>query len=537
MAQKRNPNTGKPSLRALIVVRLSRLTDESTSPERQRLECERLCAERGWDVVGIAEDLDVSAGKTSPFERPALSRWLNNPQDFDVVVFYRLDRLVRSVKHLWEMITWSEDHSVMLVSATERHFDLSDKFGRLIVALVATVAELELDAIRERTKSAHRHNYDRGRYTGGVSPWGYLPRQVDGEWRLVQDPESVAVIREVVDRVLSTEPMRAIAHDLTERGVLTARDRFAQHQGKPPRKYQWHSTGLRRALESKTLLGYAPTGDDVVRSDDGSPVVRAEPILTRAVFDRVQVELKDRENRKEPTARSSALLLRVCYCMVCGRPAYRLKGANGRTPRYRCASAQHREKCGNRTVPMPTLDDAVTDNILRMIGESERLRRVWDAGEDHSAELSEVNEQLTDLTGLLGNPVYRAGTPQRARLDENIRALWERQERLSSVTSRAAGWSWQPTGEKFSDWWEERTLEERNVWLRSMRVAVGFAYSPDPVDPDLTVRIELGDVAGMMEQLRPVGAADAWQNLQTVLREHGATGFNLSEDSLQVFKD
>lgn len=59
--------TGK-STRALIVVRLSRLTDESTSPEHQRAACEQYCASRGWDVVGVAEDLDVSAGNTSPFE-------------------------------------------------------------------------------------------------------------------------------------------------------------------------------------------------------------------------------------------------------------------------------------------------------------------------------------------------------------------------------------------------------------------------------------------------------------------------------------
>lgn len=139
-----------PALRALIVVRLSRVTDDTTSPERQRSEAERVCNERGWTVVGVAEDLDVSGGK-SPWDRPALASWLDRPEDYDVIVFFRLDRLVRSVAHLWKMVEWSEDHGVTLVSATEPHFDLSDRFGRLIVALVATVAELELDGIRERT--------------------------------------------------------------------------------------------------------------------------------------------------------------------------------------------------------------------------------------------------------------------------------------------------------------------------------------------------------------------------------------------------
>ncbi len=168
----------------------------------------------------------------------------------------------------------------------------------------------------------------------------------------------------------------------------TARDRWAQHQGKPARGYSWHPGPLKRALGSETLLGYAPTKDGVVRGDDGSPLQRSEPILTRAVFDRVQLELSDRENRKEPTKRSSSLLLGVVFCAVCGRPAYKLKGGPGRTPRYRCSSAQYRAGCGNRSVPMPWLDDGITSLLLRVLGDSERLERTWDPGEDHSAELA-----------------------------------------------------------------------------------------------------------------------------------------------------
>lgn len=525
-------------LRALILVRLSRLTDESTSPERQRLECERLCQERGWEVVGVAEDLDVSAGKTSPFERPALSRWLDNPQDFDVLVFFRLDRLVRSVRHLWDVISWSEDHGVTLVSATERHFDLSDKFGRLIVALVATVAELELDAISERNASAFQHNYSAGKWTGGVPPWGYLPEQTEDGWRLVQDPQTVPVIRAVVERVLGGEPLRAIAHDLTERRVLTAKDRFAQHQGRQPKGYGWHSGGLKRALSSPTLLGYATTGQgtEVVRGEDGTPLVRAEPILSRSVYDRVQVELQDRENRKEPTVRSSALLLRVIYCGVCGRPAYRLKGGAGRTPRYRCSSAQYKDTCGNRSIPLPEADALVESALLWLLGASERLERVWDAGEDHSEELADVNARLVDLTGVIGTGAYRAGTPQRERLDATIRELAERQERLSSLASRPSGWTWEPTGERFSDWWEDQTTEERNVYLRTMGVTLGFTYSPDPEYKTPTLHLDLGNLGTALDRVRPEGAAETLRTVFGAMTDHGVRGAVIRDGEVTVHR-
>lgn len=243
--------------RVLIVVRLSRVTDATTSPERQVTACRELCATRGYEVVGVAEDLDVSASKTTPFDRPQLGRWLADPSKFDVIVFFRVDRIVRRLFDLADLIRWSREHSVTLVSATETHFDLSTDFGDIIALLVAKVAEMELEAISERNASAFRHNIKAGKYRGGMPPWGYMPSRDEesGDWRLVQDPIQVSVIHDVVERVLKGEPLRAIAHDLTAQGIPTPKDRFAQTQGREASGYEWHSAPLKRALTSPTLLG------------------------------------------------------------------------------------------------------------------------------------------------------------------------------------------------------------------------------------------------------------------------------------------
>jgi site-specific DNA recombinase len=127
-------------MKALIVVRLSRVTDATTSPERQLAKCRELIAQRGWEEVGIAEDLDVSAGRTTPFDRPQLGKWLVDPSRYDAIVFFRVDRIVRRLFDLADMIRWSREHGVTLVSATESHFDLSSDFGDIIALLVAKVA-------------------------------------------------------------------------------------------------------------------------------------------------------------------------------------------------------------------------------------------------------------------------------------------------------------------------------------------------------------------------------------------------------------
>ncbi len=509
--------------RALIVVRLSRVTDATTSPERQLETCGELCSQRGYEVVGVAEDLDVSAGKTTPFDRPQLGDWLSNrPDEFDVLVFFRADRIVRRLLDLAELIRWGREYSVTLVSATESHFDLSSEWGDIIALLVAKVAEMELAAISERNASAFRHNFRAGKYRGGVPPWGYLPDAGSGEWRLVQDPEQVKVIRKVVARVLSGEPLRAVAHDLTARGILTPRDRFAEFQAREVRGYEWHSSGLKRSLTSETLLGYAVTHGEAVRADDGSPVVRADPILTREVFDRLAVELTDRENRKEPTRRSSGLLLQIIFCGVCDRPAYRLKGGPGRAPRYRCASAQYKEPCGNRSIPMDYADKAIESILLGMLGESERLERVWDSGSDNSAELAEIDAALSDLVGLLGLREFRAGTPQRVKLNHRITELAARQEELSAETVKPAGWTWQPTGETFRAWWARQGTTERNVWLRSMGVRIEFAGRDTSLD--------LGDIFALTEQMNASGPVADWQKVLTAMRDNDIAGMEITGD-------
>jgi hypothetical protein len=63
------------ALRALIEIRLSNETEESTSPERQREQDEAYCGIMGWDIVHVCRDLDVSRA-VSPFDRGDLGKWL-----------------------------------------------------------------------------------------------------------------------------------------------------------------------------------------------------------------------------------------------------------------------------------------------------------------------------------------------------------------------------------------------------------------------------------------------------------------------------
>ncbi len=176
------------------------------------------------------------------------------------------------------------------------------------------------------------------------------------------------------------------------------------------------------------------------------------------------------------------------------------------------------------------------ETILRMLGTSERLERVWDSGSDHSAELAEINETLTDLTGLLGSGAYRAGTPQRIKLNERISGLAARQAELSTETVKPAGWTWQPTGEKFADWWDRQDTTARNIWLRSMNIRMDFKCSTGSngrVEVD-RVNLDLGDLLELTQQMNASGPVAEWQEILNAMRDNGIAGIEINGEDIQL---
>src|SRR5690606_36916919 len=103
---------------ALAVVRLSVLSDSSSSPERQVERSTQLIRSRGWEHVGTADDVDVAAPQCSPVDRRELGQWLADdpPEPCDVLVVWRLDRLIRSSRDLAELLAWCEDRGKGFVS-------------------------------------------------------------------------------------------------------------------------------------------------------------------------------------------------------------------------------------------------------------------------------------------------------------------------------------------------------------------------------------------------------------------------------------
>src|SRR4029450_13414645 len=108
-AHSRVAADSSPQRRAVGVIRISRVGDREgdrfISPITQREAIERLCAQRGWRLVDIFEEPNVSGGRALN-RRPGLMNAVKaiEARRADVLVVAFFDRLARSVKVFGEVL-------------------------------------------------------------------------------------------------------------------------------------------------------------------------------------------------------------------------------------------------------------------------------------------------------------------------------------------------------------------------------------------------------------------------------------------------
>lgn len=104
----------------------------------------------------------ISAGR---WERPELSRLLDQLRHDDVLVVWKLDRLSRSLKDVLTLMEKVELAGAGFLSLTEA-IDTTSPAGRMMMQIVGSFAEFERAMLRERTRSGLIAAREEGRIGG-----------------------------------------------------------------------------------------------------------------------------------------------------------------------------------------------------------------------------------------------------------------------------------------------------------------------------------------------------------------------------------
>lgn len=209
-------------MKAIGYVRVSteEQAEQGVSIEAQEAKIRSYGQMRNLDVVDVVIDAGVSAGKPLS-EREGGLRVLQavTKREVQAVVAYKLDRLFRDAGDCLNVTKeWDKTGaSLHLVDMDGQAVDTNSAMGRFFLTVMAGVAEMERNLIRERTKMAMAHKKAKKQRVGSV-PYGYR-LAVDGV-SLEEEPKEQDVIAKARRIRVKGNSLRVVAEKLAKRGVV-----------------------------------------------------------------------------------------------------------------------------------------------------------------------------------------------------------------------------------------------------------------------------------------------------------------------------
>ena len=240
-------------MRAAIYLRQSEDRDGTMlAVDRQREDCQKLCAERGWDTT---EYLDNDTSATTRKPRPAYGRMLTDIRDgrIGAVVAWDADRLHRQPRELEDFIDLADGKSLALATVGG-DFDLSSPTGRGNARMKGVFSRMEMEQKSARQKRANKQRAQAGTPSRSTVPFGY--RQ-DGD-RLVLEPAEAMMLRDAYSAILAGASLHTLAKQWNATGVKTRRGK------------QWSGATLRQSLMAHRNAGRAIYKGKPVTDDEGN---------------------------------------------------------------------------------------------------------------------------------------------------------------------------------------------------------------------------------------------------------------------------
>jgi putative DNA-invertase from lambdoid prophage Rac len=204
-------------------VSTARQANEGESLEVQRRQIKGYADMHGLAIDGIVVEEGVS-GSVPVVERPAAGPLFAKLSKGDIVVAPKLDRLFRSALDALQVVAELKARGVAL-HLLDLGGDISGNgLSKLFLTIAAAFAEAERDRIRERIGQVKADQKARGRYLGGIVPFGFR-RGESGE--LVPHVAEQEAIREIAALRAQGKPLRAIADAMRARGLKISHEGVA----------------------------------------------------------------------------------------------------------------------------------------------------------------------------------------------------------------------------------------------------------------------------------------------------------------------
>lgn len=365
--------------RTAIYLRVSsdRQAKEGDSIPAQRDALRTYINERN-DLVFAGEYLDDGISGTKA-DRDELQRLLGDVEagKVDLIIFTKLDRWFRSVRHYTATQEILDRHGVGWTAIWEPIYDTTNPAGRLIINQMMSIAQFEAENTGVRIRQVQAYKISQGEVISGSTPPGYSIVNK----RLVpnSDAQSVQEAFETYDRTGSlNDTMRRCAglHGLP--------------RSKPP---------FKRMLQNRLYVGEHPRNAHF-----------CEPIVDRSLFERVQLALSRNIKKSQ---RHTYIFSGLIRCAECGgafaaNTRKRVRGnCHEIIPQYRCAHHYNQKpaQCPNpKVIAESALERELIGSLRNHIKDLILDYDIKEApAKDRSAQIAEYRKKIDRLKELFVN--------------------------------------------------------------------------------------------------------------------------------------
>ncbi len=287
---------------------------------------ERLRAHAQYMELEIAgEYCDAGRSGKDIKGRPAFQQMIEDilcqKDEVSFVLVFKLSRFGRNAADIMSTLQLLMDCGIDLV-CVEDAIDSSTQGGRLTLAILSAVAEIERENISSQFMSGRMQKLREGKWPGGPAPYGY--RNVQKELQIV--PEEAVIVRKIFDLYLEGNMLvTTIVGYLNENGYTRGMDRT----GKPK---PVTNDFVRHILNNPVYCGMLAYGRRTNKKDREGHRLRPDPeqvVLSQGVHTPIVTEEEWEQVRKKREKHSSwgkkthetgriSLLSGLIRCPMCG---------------------------------------------------------------------------------------------------------------------------------------------------------------------------------------------------------------------------
>ena len=193
-------------------------------------------------------------------DRPWLIKLMEDAKNnkFDVVFIWKIDRFFRNTLFLLEHIKELDRYWVKFNSVTQ-DFDTTWAFWKMLLSVLASIAEMERDLIRERTMLWRQTKAEQWYYVWWWSTSYWYDKIEEWIWKkLVINEEEAEVVKRIFDLFVNEKKsINEIAKILTAEKVLTKHNKrnFNDKKAKENMKiWVWYPTTVSKILQNEMYI-------------------------------------------------------------------------------------------------------------------------------------------------------------------------------------------------------------------------------------------------------------------------------------------